>query len=320
MKTIEEVKEYVGKLVAEKGLSYNSISIRLGRNPSYLQKFVKEKYPKRLDEVFRRELALILDVPEEELTDRPANMYNSSLRIKNADNIRIKIKSLLEERCISMASASIAIGKNSAYLQQYIVKGSPIRLPEEQRKRLSVILDVPEQELTDISVASHSLLSIVDKIDKPTNSISELLSKINNNNEIIFIKMLDINNCCKNGEKSIADITFGHWAMPLVDFRQITMSAPENIKLIRVKGDSMNPTLKDGDWIMVDITHKAPDSDGLFLLHLANGLAVKRVQCGLGQNITVISDNPIYAPIPATLEEVPIAGKIIYTLKAEKVG
>lgn len=240
MKTPEEVKEYVGRLVAEKGLSYNSISIKFGKNQTYLQKFVKEKSPKRLEEGFRRNLAMLLDVPEQELTDIPLN--------------------------------------------------------------------------------SVPLPSALEGINMVANSLGSLFSKLKHKKDIVSIETLDVTACCGNGIENITENISGNWSMSLLDFRQITMSAPENIKLIRVKGDSMTPTLKDGDWVMVDITRKAPDSDGLFLLLLANGLAVKRVQCGLGQNITVISDNPIYTSIPATLEEVPIVGKVIYTLKAEKVG
>ena len=65
MSKIDEVKQRVGELVAERGLSYNSISIKLGKNPSYLQKFVKEKSPKRLDEGFRHKLAILLNVDEQ---------------------------------------------------------------------------------------------------------------------------------------------------------------------------------------------------------------------------------------------------------------
>lgn len=236
------------------------------------------------------------------------------------DEIRIKIKNLLAEKNIPMSEASIRIGKNHAYLQQFIVKGSPVRLPEEQRKRLALLLDIPEQELTDKDMSSLPLPSAIEGINVVADAITGLVSKFRNKKDIASIDMLDVTACCGNGIENLTENVAGQWVMPMPDFRQITMSAPENIKLLRVKGDSMNPTLKDGDWVMVDITRKAPDSDGLFLLLLANGLAVKRVQCGLGQNITVISDNPIYAPIPATLEEVPIAGKVIYTLKAEKVG
>lgn len=71
MSNIDAIKQKVGKLVVERGLSFHSLSLRLGKNSSYLQKFVKEKSPRRLDEEFRKGLAKILNIPEQELTDIP---------------------------------------------------------------------------------------------------------------------------------------------------------------------------------------------------------------------------------------------------------
>lgn len=76
--------------------------------------------------------------------------------------------------------------------------------------------------------------------------------------------MLDAVACCGTGIENLNENVNGKWLMPLIDFRQITMSAPENIKMIKVKGDSMEPTLKEGDWVLVDISRISPDSDGLF--------------------------------------------------------
>ena len=90
--------------------------------------------------------------------------------------------------------------------------------------------------------------------------------------------------------------------------------------MLRVKGDSMEPTLKDGDWVLVDISRTTPDSDGMFLLRLANGLAVKRIQCGFGNEIAILSDNKLYQPFNSTIDDATIVGKVVYTLKAEKVG
>lgn len=243
-----------------------------------------------------------------------------------ADDVREKIKKLIvEEKKLSLAKLSVAIGKNVAYLQQYITKGSPLRLPADQRKKLAAILNIPEQELTDLDLSAPALPASISGAQALagaiTSGVSSLVQKFAaKKDDIISIDMLDTTACCGSGIENLTENISGKWLMPLVDFRQISMSAPENIKLLKVKGDSMLPTLKEDDWVMVDITKKSPDSDGLFLLILANGLAVKRVQCGLGNNITVLSDNPKYAPLPATLEEVPIAGKVIYTLTAEKVG
>ena len=236
------------------------------------------------------------------------------------DDIRKKVGILIASKGSNLREASLAIGRKDSYLHQYVNYGLPMRLKEADRKNLAAFLEVPEQELTDMDLSAFPIPSAIEGANFVADAITGLVSKFRNKKDIVSIEMLDVTACCGNGIENLTENVAGQWVMPMPDFRQITMSAPENIKLLRVKGDSMNPTLKDGDWVMVDITRKAPDSDGLFLLLLANGLAVKRVQCGLGQNITVISDNPIYAPIPATLEEVPIAGKVIYTLKAEKVG
>lgn len=239
-----------------------------------------------------------------------------------AAEVRKHINELIEKKGLTLNSISLTLRPNSpAFMHKFLRYNTPVRLPEKERKILAQILEVPEQELTDIDLSTNNLplhsdgISVL--IDQATKFISNLRKK---NIDTISIDMLDATACCGSGIENLTENISGKWLMPLVDFRQITMSAPENIKMLKVKGDSMEPTLKDGDWVLVDITKKSPDSDGLFLLILANGLAVKRVQCGLGNNITVLSDNPKYAPLPATLEEVPIAGKVIYTLTAEKVG
>lgn len=74
---INKIKNHVKKLIDDRGFSYNSLSIQFGKNSSYLQKFVKEKSPKRLDEEFRIKLARALDIDEQELTDLPINRHNN---------------------------------------------------------------------------------------------------------------------------------------------------------------------------------------------------------------------------------------------------
>ena len=70
-------------------------------------------------------------------------------KMENADEIRKKIARLIIERGLNYAQVSMALGKNIAYLQQYIKNGSPRRLGEVERHKLSQILQVDEQELTD---------------------------------------------------------------------------------------------------------------------------------------------------------------------------
>ncbi len=53
----------------------------------------------------------------------------------------------IAERDLTMKTASEAIHKNHAYLQQFIRKGTPHALPEDVRHNLARVLQVPEQQL-----------------------------------------------------------------------------------------------------------------------------------------------------------------------------
>lgn len=135
----------------------------------------------------------------------------------------------------------------------------------------------------------------------------------------IKIEMLDVTACCGNGVETPGEKAVGEWIMPLQDFHQITFSAPKNIKMLKVVGDSMFPTLKSGDWVLADISQNNADIDGLYLIRMASGLAIKRLQIGLN-DIQVVSDNSKYRPLTAAVGEINVIGRVIYTLNAEKVG
>lgn len=82
--------------------------------------------------------------------------------MENTEEIRKKISRLILERGLNYAQVSLAIGKNIAYIQQFIKNGSPRRLGEVERHKLAQILHVDEQELTDLplSVTSYTSTSI----------------------------------------------------------------------------------------------------------------------------------------------------------------
>ena len=62
----------LAELAQEGGVSFAALSRMIGRNPSYLQQFVKRGSPRRLEETDRRRLAEFLGVAESELGGPPA--------------------------------------------------------------------------------------------------------------------------------------------------------------------------------------------------------------------------------------------------------
>lgn len=63
------------------------------------------------------------------------------------DPVRTLILQKIKEMNLSLAGVSRKLGKNTAYLQQYIKRRSPERLGELERKRLALILGVNESDL-----------------------------------------------------------------------------------------------------------------------------------------------------------------------------
>lgn len=67
------------------------------------------------------------------------------------DLVRKLILDRLDELGLKMSEASLKIGKNHAYLQQFLKRGIPAQLPEDVRAALAELLKVPEDQLRGTS-------------------------------------------------------------------------------------------------------------------------------------------------------------------------
>jgi phage repressor protein C with HTH and peptisase S24 domain len=83
------------------------------------------------------------------------------------------------------------------------------------------------------------------------------------------------------------------------------------LSAIAVAGDSMEPTLRDGDEILVDRTPR-PLRDGIHVVRLDDSLLVKRVDTGRPGTIALRSDNKAYEPIELSPGEVQVIGRVVW--------
>ena len=68
-------------------------------------------------------------------------------------DIRDFIRDRLARAGLSMKEASERIGRNHAYLQQFLERGVPVKLPEDIRERLAPLLEVTPDQLKTPSTA-----------------------------------------------------------------------------------------------------------------------------------------------------------------------
>lgn len=90
---------------------------------------------------------------------------------------------------------------------------------------------------------------------------------------------------------------------------------PDDLILETAVGESMQPTIRDGDLLLVDTTDRTVSSFGVYALEIDGERLVKRVQRKLDGTLVLISDNDIYQPDQVTgdmLRTVTVIGRVIW--------
>jgi len=110
--------------------------------------------------------------------------------------------------------------------------------------------------------------------------------------EVIYLSVLDTKVSAgygiENFEVSYID-TYG------IEKRLIMPYSADRCKFIEVRGDSIYPTLHEGDWIVV--AEGVINTNGIYVLNRGGQLFVKRLEFRLATNTIIIkSDNPNYSP------------------------
>ncbi|SHN66712.1 XRE family transcriptional regulator [Desulfovibrio litoralis] len=70
----------------------------------------------------------------------------------------------------------------------------------------------------------------------------------------------------------------------------------ETMRLFHVAGDSMSPTLNDGDMVLINLKQKDVTTGHVYLIRIDDELMIKRLETKPGK-IILKSDNPDYEPI-----------------------
>lgn len=88
---------------------------------------------------------------------------------------------------------------------------------------------------------------------------------------------------------------------------------PSHCALIKARGDSMEPTIHDGDLLLVDTQANTIKDDAIYIVQADHHLVVKRVQQALDGSLIIISDNKRYENQTIgsdQVEKVKVAGRV----------
>ena len=210
----------------------------------------------------------------------------------NDTDPRGRLLDLAAGRSVSLAQLSALIGRNASYLQQFVRKGSPRKLEEGDRRTLAQFFGVDESVLgapEDNSRIVGGKAPRADWLDVPRLALGASAGP----------------GAFGGEEQAIGAFRFAaRW------LRGQGLD-PSQLSAIAVTGDSMEPTLRDGDEILVDRSRRAL-SDGIHVVRTGDALLVKRLDTGRPGAIGLISDNPAYRAIELPAGEVEVIGRVVW--------
>ena len=201
---------------------------------------------------------------------------------------RAALARLIAEHGADYAGLSRMLGRNPAYIQQYIKRGTPRRLAEDDRRLLARYFGVGEEALGG-----------------PARGDAEGL---------VRVPRLDVGAAAGAGALAGDEGARGHIAFDPAWLRRVAGNSTR-LSLIRVEGDSRAPTLADGDEILVDRGDDAERlRDGIYVLRIEDALVVKRIARNPARpSISIRSDNPAYPAWPdCDPAAVEIVGRVVW--------
>lgn len=200
---------------------------------------------------------------------------------------RAALDALIRERREDYASLSRLLNRNPAYIQQFIKRGVPKKLDEEDRRTLARYFGVGEALLGGRDDEAEELISV---------------------------PVLDVQASAGHGAFADSERPRARMRFDPSWLRGLKLD-PAQLSVIQVMGDSMAPTLNDGDDILVNLNDgPAGLRDGIYVLRLDGALNVKRLIVDRARGrVSVKSDNPAYTSWP-TLDpsRLDVIGRVVW--------
>ncbi|WP_416908233.1 MAG: helix-turn-helix transcriptional regulator [Polymorphobacter sp.] len=196
--------------------------------------------------------------------------------------IRKRLDELISARGEDYASLSRLLGRNPTYIQQFVKRGVPRRLSETDRRVLARHFGIAERLLGA-------------PVEDGTRAVMARPGLVQRGEDYVLIPQLSVGASAGDGSEAGDETPLAVLAFKANWVREIASGRPDALTVIGVQGDSMLPTLADGDQILVDTADRERLRDGIYVLRTDDALLVKRLSVNPAtRRLTIRSDNDAY--------------------------
>jgi phage repressor protein C with HTH and peptisase S24 domain len=199
---------------------------------------------------------------------------------------RARLAALIDADSASYAALSRMLRRNEAYLQQYVRRGTPRDLAERDRALLAAYFRVDVAELGGTSAVP---MAPIRRLDVEASAGPGALTE---------------------NERAGASMLLDPRLLDDLGLR------PASAAMLRARGDSMLPTIADGDQIVIDERdRRVGATPAIFVVRHDGALLVKRVS-RTAAGYRLASDNPLYPPLELDSAAVDIIGRVVWLSRA----
>ena len=233
-------------------------------------------------------------------------MDRSDRAARPSDPVRDTLRVLLRRNGFTMKSASLAIGRNQAYLHQYLERGMPRVLRPRDSEALAKLLHCnpeairhraarpgePEQPASTAPPPGVRVVAVVELAGEAGAGLTALDDDFPPETQ--------------------------RWYFPETVVRHEARANPNDLRIVIVHGNSMEPDLRDGDRVVADTARRVPETGQLCVFWDGNGLLVRRPEYVPGSSppqLRLIAANLAYAPYTCLAHDAQVVGTVLWTIQ-----
>lgn len=250
------------------------------------------------------------------------------IKLFDSHPARLAIANALEARDVEMAALSKGIGRNHAYIQQFLTRGVPTELKERDRRSIAQMLRIDERSLVRAEDAPNLTYVPLDENWVETDGTEIGAYTIEHYRPRVRGALPEIDVRAGAGEGSVGEVLAlsigaesytahkvnAEWLFPEQYLRNEVHVAPNRTLIMPVVGDSMDPSYRPGDRVLVDLSQSTLMEDTVYVISFDDGppqiKRLQRVPRSKPPQVRIISDNAALETDVVPLDEIRIVGRV----------
>lgn len=218
------------------------------------------------------------------------------LRMKIGDRIKLAAKAVGGQRALS---GLIDVSERS--LSSYVAGTSSPQLDTLQK-------------IADVTNTDFAWLAVGGSNEVPENSNGLAFAP----SDMVLVPIIDAQPSAGGGSLVEAEPVAGMIAVHRELLRSLGVNTHGALRILEVRGDSMEPTIRAGELILIDTSIESVEHEGIYVFRFAGALVVKRIRFSANNCVELISDNGGASErIPeADLPDLHAAGRVVRVIRA----